>query len=62
MARAIAEAQRNQPTIAPANELMEGSGVFCEFCEAEVHPDCEICPSCGQDIAEWVDEEEEEHG
>ena len=36
------------------NELLEGSGVVCEFCGAEVHPDCEICPSCGQNIAEWV--------
>jgi hypothetical protein len=58
MARAIAEAQHERQAL-PVNELMEGSGVFCEFCEAEVHPECEICPSCGQDIAEWVDEEEE---
>lgn len=37
------------------NRLLPGSGVYCEHCEAEVHPDCEICPSCGNNITEWVD-------
>ena len=36
------------------NRLLDGSGVFCEHCEAEVHPSCEICPSCNENIAEWV--------
>lgn len=36
------------------NILMDGSGVFCEHCDAEVHPECEICPSCHENIAEWV--------
>jgi hypothetical protein len=36
------------------NVLQEGSGVYCEHCEAEVHPTCEICPSCEENIAEWV--------
>lgn len=36
------------------NRLVEGSGVYCEHCEAEVHPDCEICPICHENIAEWV--------
>lgn len=40
------------------NELMEGSDVFCEHCDAEVHPAAEICPACGQDISEWVEEDE----
>jgi uncharacterized OB-fold protein len=40
------------------NELLEGSGVFCEYCNAEVHPDCEICPSCGHNISEWIDDDE----
>lgn len=42
----------------PVNVLMDGSGVFCEFCDAEVHPDAEVCPVCGNDISEWVDEDE----
>jgi len=37
------------------NVLMNGSDVFCEHCNAEVHPDCEVCPSCGENISEWVD-------
>jgi hypothetical protein len=45
---------------AAVNEITPGSGVFCEHCDAEVHPDCEICPSCGADISEWVEDEEEE--
>lgn len=40
--------------IAAVNELMEDSDVFCEHCDTEVHPACQICPSCGQDISEWV--------
>lgn len=36
------------------NRLVEGSDVFCEYCDAEVHPDCNICPECGRDISEWV--------
>lgn len=40
------------------NVLVDGSGVVCEHCDAEVHPDCEICPVCGQNIAEWVEQEE----
>ena len=36
------------------NELSNDSGVFCEHCDAEVHPDAEICPACGMNIAEWV--------
>ena len=36
------------------NVLCPGSEVMCEHCDAEVHPDCEICPSCGENIAEWV--------
>jgi len=60
MAKAIAEAQRPAAGYGPVNELAEGSGVFCEHCGAEVHPDCEICPSCGANIAEWVDDEAEE--
>jgi hypothetical protein len=39
----------------PVDSLLPGSGVYCEYCEAEVHPDCEICPSCHKDISEWVD-------
>lgn len=39
---------------AARNELQEGSDVFCEHCNAEVHPDCEICPACDSNIAEWV--------
>lgn len=37
-----------------ANVLLNGSGVVCEFCNAEVHPDAVICPSCSADIAEWI--------
>lgn len=37
------------------NTLMPGSEVYCEHCDAEVHPACQICPSCGRDISEWVD-------
>lgn len=37
------------------NELLEGSDVYCEYCDAEVHPAAEICPSCAQDISVWVD-------
>jgi len=37
------------------NVLLEGSGVYCEYCGAEVHPDCEICPICNNDISEWVE-------
>jgi hypothetical protein len=40
--------------VTAVNELLPGSDVFCEYCDAEVHPDAEICPSCGRDIAEWV--------
>lgn len=40
--------------------LLPGSGVVCEYCDAEVHPDVEVCPSCGRDISQWVDDEEEE--
>lgn len=40
---------------AAVNQFMEGSGVFCEYCDAEVHPACEICPDCGNNISEWVD-------
>jgi uncharacterized OB-fold protein len=36
------------------NVLLEGSGVFCEHCEAEVHPEAEVCPECSENIAEWV--------
>jgi uncharacterized OB-fold protein len=57
MAQAVAEAQQQQTALGPVNELMEGSDVFCEYCNAEVHPDCEICPSCGANISEWVEEE-----
>ena len=54
MAQAVTEAQA---AVVPVvfNELLEDSGVFCEHCNAEVHPDCEICPSCGANIAEWVE-------
>lgn len=41
----------NQPN---CNRLVQGSEVFCEHCDAEVHPDCEICPQCHENIAEWV--------
>lgn len=37
------------------NTLMPGSEVYCEYCDAEVYPACQICPSCGRDISEWVD-------
>lgn len=37
------------------NALLEDSGVFCEWCEAEVHPLAETCPCCGRDISEWVE-------
>ena len=37
------------------NTLMPGSEVYCEYCDAEVHPACQICPSCDEDISEWVD-------
>lgn len=37
------------------NALMSGSEVYCEYCDAEVHPACQICPSCDEDISEWVD-------
>lgn len=40
------------------NVLQDGSGVFCEHCDAEVHPAAEICPACGGDISEWWVEEE----
>ena len=40
---------------AAVNQFMEGSGVFCEYCDAEVHPACEICPDCGNNISKWVD-------
>jgi len=49
-----------KPTIKPEktelsiNTLLSGSDVYCEHCDAEVHPDCEICPSCNANIAEWV--------
>lgn len=49
-----------KPTIKPEktelsiNTLLSGSDVYCEYCDAEVHPDCEICPSCNANIAEWV--------
>jgi hypothetical protein len=59
MAKAIADTQEEQPAPSPVNELLEGSDVFCEFCDAEVHPDCQICPSCGADISEWVGQEED---
>jgi hypothetical protein len=42
------------------NVLQEDSGVFCEHCDAEVHPAAEICPVCGEDISEWVEDEAEE--
>lgn len=52
------------PEAVPVNALLEGSGVYCEHCESEVHPLCEVCPACGQDISEWVDEagDDEEDG
>jgi hypothetical protein len=56
MAQAVAEAQQ-QTVIGPVNELMEDSDAFCEYCNVEVHPDCEICPSCGANISEWVEDE-----
>jgi hypothetical protein len=37
------------------DELMEDSDVCCEYCDAEVHPLCCVCPSCGADISEFVD-------
>ncbi|PAC27762.1 hypothetical protein [Flectobacillus sp. BAB-3569] len=49
-----------KPSIKPkhqsivSNTLLEGSDVYCEYCDAEVHPDCEICPNCHENIAEWV--------
>lgn len=49
--RAASEVAREQYVV---NALLEGSDVYCEHCEAEVHPDCEICPACGENIAEWV--------
>ena len=49
---------KTQTTVKPkfdvVNVLQEGSDVFCEYCEAEVHPACEICPSCNANIVEWV--------
>jgi hypothetical protein len=30
------------------------SGVVCEHCDTEVHPLCNICPNCRQDISRWV--------
>lgn len=54
MAAAVAEA-RTQVQGAVFNIILEGSGVVCEHCDTEVHPDCEICPVCGQNIAEWVE-------
>lgn len=48
-------ASHSSTTESASNTFVPGSGVFCEHCEAEVHPDCEICPSCGTDISEWVD-------
>jgi len=53
MREAVKQAAAEVPAVA-TNALMEGSGVFCEHCDAEVNPDCEICPTCGQNIAEWV--------
>jgi hypothetical protein len=52
---AEAAAEVGGTAVGGTNVLMAGSGVVCEHCDAEVHPDCEICPCCGQDIAEWVD-------
>jgi len=53
---AVEAAPEAPAAVLAVNALLEDSGVFCEHCEAEVHPLCEICPSCGQDISEWVDE------
>jgi hypothetical protein len=36
------------------NVLSDDSDVYCEYCNAQVHPDCEICPQCNRNIAEWV--------
>jgi hypothetical protein len=30
------------------------SGVACEHCDTEVHPLCNTCPNCHQDISRWV--------
>lgn len=43
-----------EATTGARNELQPGSEVLCEHCDAEVHPDCEICPACGENIAAWV--------
>jgi len=55
---ASAEMIAMMPTEVPVehaiNALMPGSDVYCEHCDAEVHPACEICPACGANIAEWV--------
>ena len=56
----LVETPTREDTVGGAvNELLPGSGVFCEHCDAEVHPDCEVCPACGRDISAWVDDEEE---
>lgn len=49
-----ADAPASEITSFAVNALQEGSDVFCEHCNAEVSPSCEICPSCGADISEWV--------
>ena len=54
MAGAVAAAQDEVQRLI-VNELQEDSGVGCEHCGAEVHPMCEVCPSCGANIAEWVE-------
>jgi hypothetical protein len=55
--KAIDDARNNQ-TYTAINQLLDGSGVYCEYCNAEVHPLCEVCPVCGNNIAEWVDDED----
>lgn len=55
-AQAAAQAaQVAQVAAQAANVLMPGSGVVCEHCGAEVHPDAQVCAACGADISEWVD-------
>ena len=49
-----ADAPASETSSFAINALQEGSDVFCEHCNAEVSPSCEICPSCGANIAEWV--------
>ncbi|MFC0183385.1 hypothetical protein SAMN04515674_105335 [Pseudarcicella hirudinis] len=46
--------KKEEISLIPCNELLPGSEVLCEYCDAEVHPDCEICPVCNENIAEWV--------